>query len=272
MPCGSLLTAPQVGGTGSLWVSTPAHVTWLIDKWYKSEYHEIKYVLINFKQEEQNHSYILFIYWLLGEGNDNPLQWSCLENPRDGGAWWAAVYGVAQSRTRLKRLSSSSLISSLLLLWISLLKMADSKKDLMSKYDRFLNKYLFWNKHLIISKSTRFIHKRHKWLQLLKESNKLMLMIEKSPGEGQEYKERSRRATNLCLERGRTLPAVKQPEQIWLQLLCSSPQLKDLHHRAMTSLSFPARAGLWSPDLCLNRDLENFLQNLKRQSRQYGYV
>ena len=43
-----------------------------------------------------------------GEGNDNPLQCSCLENPRDGGAWWAAVYGVAQSWTRLKRLSSSS--------------------------------------------------------------------------------------------------------------------------------------------------------------------
>ena len=43
-----------------------------------------------------------------GEGNGNPLQYSCLENPRDRGAWWAAVYGVAQSRTRLKRLSSSS--------------------------------------------------------------------------------------------------------------------------------------------------------------------
>ena len=43
-----------------------------------------------------------------GEGNGNPLQCSCLENPRDGGAWWAAVYGVAQSRTRLMRLSSSS--------------------------------------------------------------------------------------------------------------------------------------------------------------------
>ena len=43
-----------------------------------------------------------------GEGNGNPLQYSCLENPWDGGAWWAAVYGVAQSRTRLKRLSSSS--------------------------------------------------------------------------------------------------------------------------------------------------------------------
>ena len=44
----------------------------------------------------------------IGEGNGNPRQCSCLENPRDGGAWWAAVYGVAQSRTRLKRLSSSS--------------------------------------------------------------------------------------------------------------------------------------------------------------------
>ena len=44
----------------------------------------------------------------IGEGNGNPLQCSCLENPRDEGAWWAAVYGVAQSRTRLKRLSSSS--------------------------------------------------------------------------------------------------------------------------------------------------------------------
>ena len=44
----------------------------------------------------------------IGEGNGNPLQYSRLENPRDGGAWWAAVSGVAQSRTRLKRLSSSS--------------------------------------------------------------------------------------------------------------------------------------------------------------------
>ena len=44
----------------------------------------------------------------IGEGNGNPLQCSCLKNPRDGGAWWAAVYGVAQNRTRLKGLSSSS--------------------------------------------------------------------------------------------------------------------------------------------------------------------
>ena len=48
----------------------------------------------------------------IGEGNGNPLQYSCLENPRDGGAWWAAVYGVTQSQTRLKRLSSSSSSSS----------------------------------------------------------------------------------------------------------------------------------------------------------------
>ena len=45
----------------------------------------------------------------IGEGNGNPLQCSCLENPRDGGAWWAAVSGVAQGRTRLKQLSSSSM-------------------------------------------------------------------------------------------------------------------------------------------------------------------
>ena len=46
----------------------------------------------------------------IAEGNGNPLQGSCLENPRDRGAWWAAVYGIAQSRTRLKWLSSSSII------------------------------------------------------------------------------------------------------------------------------------------------------------------
>ena len=44
-----------------------------------------------------------------GEGNGDPLQYSCLENPRDWGAWWAAVYGVTQSRTRLKQLSNSSI-------------------------------------------------------------------------------------------------------------------------------------------------------------------
>ena len=49
----------------------------------------------------------LFSLLCVGEGNGDPLQCSCLENPREGGAWWAAICGVAQSRTRLKRLSSS---------------------------------------------------------------------------------------------------------------------------------------------------------------------
>ena len=55
---------------------------------------------------ERLHFY--FSLSFIGEGNGNPIQCSCLENPRDGGAWWAAVYGVAQSQTWLKRLSSSS--------------------------------------------------------------------------------------------------------------------------------------------------------------------
>ena len=53
-----------------------------------------------------------FLLSCIGEGNGNPLQCSCLENPRDGEAWWAALYGVTQSWTRLKRLSSSSNSSS----------------------------------------------------------------------------------------------------------------------------------------------------------------
>ena len=52
----------------------------------------------------------IFHFHALEKGNGNPLQCSCLENPRDEGAWWAAVYGVAQSRTRLKGLSSSSMV------------------------------------------------------------------------------------------------------------------------------------------------------------------
>ena len=52
----------------------------------------------------------LLSLWCIGEGNGNPFQCSCLENPRDRGAWWAAVYGVTQSQTRLRWLSSSSSI------------------------------------------------------------------------------------------------------------------------------------------------------------------
>ena len=71
----------------------------------------------------KSYRYFLFFRWIkysnttgrlhfhfslscIGEGHGNPLQCSCLENPRDGGAWWAAIYGFTQTRTRLKRLSS----------------------------------------------------------------------------------------------------------------------------------------------------------------------
>ena len=70
-------------------------------------------VLWNFKvpwghEESDTTEWLHFHFSLscIGEGNGNPLQCSCLENPRDGGAWWAAIYGVAQSWTRLKQLSS----------------------------------------------------------------------------------------------------------------------------------------------------------------------
>ena len=61
--------------------------------------------------EATSHAYTYVstcVYIAIREGDGTPLQYSCLENPRDRGAWWAAVYGVAQSRTRLKRLSNSS--------------------------------------------------------------------------------------------------------------------------------------------------------------------
>ena len=61
------------------------------------------------REESDTTEWLRFHFSLscIGEGNGNPLQCSCLENPRDGGAWWAAVYGVAQSWTWLKWLSSS---------------------------------------------------------------------------------------------------------------------------------------------------------------------
>ena len=60
------------------------------------------------ESDETERLYFHFSLSCIGEGHGNPLQCPCLENPRDGGAWWTAVCGVAQSRTRLKRLSSSS--------------------------------------------------------------------------------------------------------------------------------------------------------------------
>ena len=61
-----------------------------------------------FKWQQKGHPHWEKQKVTLREGNGNPLRCSCLENPRDGGAWWAAIYGVAQNQTRLKWLSSSS--------------------------------------------------------------------------------------------------------------------------------------------------------------------
>ena len=61
-----------------------------------------------YKSDTTEQLHFPFSLSCIGGGNGNPLKYSCLENPRDEGAWWAANYGVAQSRTRLKRLSSSS--------------------------------------------------------------------------------------------------------------------------------------------------------------------
>ena len=60
------------------------------------------YIMIKGSIQEEDIIIINIYVPNIGEGNGNPLQCSCLENPRDRGAWWAAVYGVAQSQTRLK--------------------------------------------------------------------------------------------------------------------------------------------------------------------------
>ena len=66
-----------------------------------------------------------FSLWCIGEGNGNPLQCSCLENPMDGGAWWAAIYGVAQNQTWLKWLSRAEQA----LLWASKMLLGILTKD-----------------------------------------------------------------------------------------------------------------------------------------------
>ena len=58
---------------------------------------------------KEKQGFLFLICRYSGEGGGTPLRYSCLENPRDGGAWWAAIYGVAQSRPQLKQLSSSSM-------------------------------------------------------------------------------------------------------------------------------------------------------------------
>ena len=105
-------------------------------------------------------SFSLFLS-CFGKRNGNPLQRSCLENPRDGGAWWAAVSGVAQSRRRLKRLSSSS--SSL-----GLIKLSEDSKPLT--FHHYKN-HAFNRSRILNSKLLRRIDK-HKinpsWMKLFR--------------------------------------------------------------------------------------------------------
>ena len=88
-----------------------------------------------------------FSFSCIGEGNGNSLQCSCLENPRDGGAWWAVVYGVAQSRTRLRRLSSSSSSSSSVLKasWLCFLNLFSVCFLIFLQYDLRPKGLIPWN-------------------------------------------------------------------------------------------------------------------------------
>ena len=114
-----------------LWISNRGRGS---DLWGRQDRAERKAVWPSFFRDLNGHAGLLslsfFPRWTKGicypllwnipsmrEGNGNPLQDSCLENPRDKGAWWAAVYGVAQSWTRLKWLSSSSMLVITFLSW-----------------------------------------------------------------------------------------------------------------------------------------------------------
>ena len=92
----------------------------------------------------------------IGEGNGNPLQCSCLENPRDSGAWWAAIYGVTQSRTRLKRLSSSS-SSSIPVLGLHANKSCSMDSFVSIMWLLSLNIMILWFTHVVAYKSNLFL-------------------------------------------------------------------------------------------------------------------
>ena len=121
---------------------------------------------------------LLVIYFIynsvyMGEGNGTPLQYSCLENPRDRGAWWAAVYGVAQSWTRLKRLSSSSSRINIYG-WILKLVNPTSGSSLVKPLGAFSRK----DKQCLIKNFVSLIKKKK--LNMSKAINKICLIIEKS--------------------------------------------------------------------------------------------
>ena len=104
-------------------ISASWNVSFLFIHWWRRQWHPTPVLLPGkshgqrslvgcspwgrYESDKTEQLHFHFSLSCIGEGNGNPLQRSCLENPRDGGAWWAAIYGVAQSRTWLKRLSSN---------------------------------------------------------------------------------------------------------------------------------------------------------------------
>ena len=70
---------------------------------------EVRFIAQSPKASQSRADYLEIHIYIYREGNGNPRQYSCLENPMDGGAGWAAVHGIRKSQTRLKRLSSSSI-------------------------------------------------------------------------------------------------------------------------------------------------------------------
>ena len=98
----------------------------------------------------------------IGEGNGNPHQCSCLENPRDGEAWWAAVYGVAQSQIRLKRCSSSS--SSIISLGS---KNTNFIISIFLNFTRFVSWTLIWSILVNIPTSFGKIHNKYMLLSCI---------------------------------------------------------------------------------------------------------
>ena len=105
-------------------ISSKKRCSWLVSIWRRRQWHPTPVLLPgkshgwrslvgcspwgHWESDMTKRLHFHFSLSCIGEGNGNPLQCSCLENHRDGGAWWAAVCGVAQSRTQMKQLSSSS--------------------------------------------------------------------------------------------------------------------------------------------------------------------
>ena len=116
----------------------------------------------------------------IGGGNGNPLQCSCLENPRDGEAWWAAICGVAQSRTWLKRLSSSSIGISLNFRWFPSSVCLSHLRNRNRKWKSIINYSLQWNCHSLVTQMSyqqKYYHPNSLFFRWNKNERKLLLWV-----------------------------------------------------------------------------------------------